>query len=146
MSVRSASSPVRDEAGFTLIEVIVTVAIMGISFLIIVGGIGTAILGSDLNRRKASVQSVLRTAAEDVKGANYVACATTYPLPPTEGYTSALEVDYWDALGNTFVAGTCVPATDTGLQLVSITVTRDATAEAHNVEASVQVVKRRDAK
>jgi prepilin-type N-terminal cleavage/methylation domain-containing protein len=149
MNRRSTLRPVRDEAGFTLIEVIVTVAIMAISFVVIVGGLGTAILGSDISRRQATAQSVLRSSAEAVKGAGYVDCAgaVTYPLPVVQGYAVSITgVTYWDQGANTFVSESqCT--NDPGLQLLTIKVEPQETAKGHNLEPrTLQVVKRKDAK
>ena len=61
----------RDQAGLTLIEVLVTVAILGIAFVTVVGGMAVSIAGSDLHRKQATSQTVLRNLAEFVKRVPY---------------------------------------------------------------------------
>lgn len=82
------------EAGLTLVELLVTIVIMGIAFAVLVGGLGTAVLGSDLHRKQAKVENLLRTFAETVKGSPYQDCATTdyagWSFPTPAGYTAAV--------------------------------------------------------
>ena len=58
----------RSDDGTTLIEVIVTVAIMGIAFAVILGGMATSVLMSDVHRKQATSQTILRDYAEAVQG------------------------------------------------------------------------------
>lgn len=80
------------EAGLTLVELLVTVAIMGIAFGVLVGGMGTAVLGSDLHRKQADVENILRSFAETVKSTTYRPCASTADYQGTfsarAGYTA----------------------------------------------------------
>lgn len=71
MTGRSSSN----EAGYSLIEVLVTVVIVGIAFVVFVGGMGVAIIGSDRHRKVAVTQASIRSFAEAVKAASYVDCA-----------------------------------------------------------------------
>jgi prepilin-type N-terminal cleavage/methylation domain-containing protein len=64
------------ERGFTLIESLVTIVIVGIAFAVFVGGMGTAIMAADYHRKQAVSQATVRNFAESVKAANYVDCAT----------------------------------------------------------------------
>jgi type II secretory pathway pseudopilin PulG len=137
----------RDEAGTTLLEVLVGVAILGIAVVAIVSGLGTSILTTDHHAKQARAHTVLVSAAEAVKseGSNpYQACATTGAYSPSSGVTlpagwaaSNVAVDnvqFWD--GSAFT-GSC-PAPEQKLQLVLITVT---SPDGRAVE-SVSVVKR----
>ncbi|HVV37189.1 MAG TPA: type II secretion system protein [Acidimicrobiales bacterium] len=65
------------DSGFTLIEVLVTVAIVGIAFVVFVAGMGIAITSADLHRQLATGQASIRNFAEAVKAAPYVDCAST---------------------------------------------------------------------
>jgi prepilin-type N-terminal cleavage/methylation domain-containing protein len=83
------------DAGFTLIEMLVTVMIVGVAFAVIVGGLFTAVVTSDHHRKQATVQANLRNVAEALKGATYVNCATT------STYTGALVPMRTSAAGTT---------------------------------------------
>lgn len=77
-AVRSRLSPSRSDAGVTLIELLVTVAILGIAFVAIVGGMMTSIVGSDLHRKQATSETVLRSYAEAAKAqTSWTGCSAT---------------------------------------------------------------------
>lgn len=131
----------RSESGTTLIELLVAVAIMGIAFVTIIGGIGTAIIGSGQQKRQASADVVLRTATEAI---TYQPCAATYTLPAAPGYNVAVgPVSYWNGVTNQFEASlpSSCPAADGGLQLMEVTVT--STGAGPSTTQSLQVVRRR---
>jgi prepilin-type N-terminal cleavage/methylation domain-containing protein len=109
------------ECGFTLVELLLAVAILGIGVTTIVGGMMTSIAVSDLGRRQAEGQAQLRAYAEAVAGATYTACTPSYTTSfgPLPGYTAAMTVAYWDGT-SAFTAG-C--GTDNGLQRVTLTIT-----------------------
>ncbi len=109
------------DRGFTLVELLLAVAILGISGVAVVGGMMTSIQVSDLGRRQAEGQGEVRAYAEAVAGAAYANCAASYAssyTPPT-GYSAAMTVAYWD--GTSAFTSTC--GTDSGLQRVTLTVT-----------------------
>ena len=54
----------RAEAGETLVELLVTIAILGIAIIAIVGGLGDAILSSNVHRGHASAGALARSTAE----------------------------------------------------------------------------------
>lgn len=131
------------EAGATLIEVLVAVVIMGLAFVVIVGGIGTAILGSDLQQQRASIDAALRSAAEQM---SYVACPPTGE-PDYQGQLAAVtadgvelsvtQVSYWN--GTAFVASaTCLP---TSLHLIGLRAS--STSGRASSPETLDVVKRR---
>ncbi|MGI5246193.1 type IV pilus modification PilV family protein [Dactylosporangium sp. CA-139066] len=111
-----------NDRGETLIELLVTVIIMGVAMVALVGGIATSIRMSDIHRKQAQAGAYLRAFGEAIAGATYVECAgtSTYAAYSTGDatYTPTITtVRYWD--GSTF--GTvCAP--DTGIQKVSLKV------------------------
>lgn len=112
------------EAGFTLVDTIVGVAILGIGVTTVVGGMATSITVSARGRAAAEAQIAVRSYAELVAAATYVDCATSYSTPFTApgGYTATQAVSYWDSATSTFGA-TC--GTDSGLQRITLTVASD---------------------
>ena len=109
------------EAGSTLIEALVAVSIVGISFSALVGGMFTTVKASDVNRKQASTATALASYAEAVKGDTYVPCATSYGATsytaPAGLATGPVTVAYWNAAATAFQA-TC--GTDPGLQRVTL--------------------------
>lgn len=94
--METCRGPVRNEDGLTLPEVIVTVAIMGIAFVSILGGMWTAIFTSDVHRKQALGTTYLINAAEHLKSevtTPYVPCGT-YSLAGLS--TSSVPAD-WQA-------------------------------------------------
>ncbi|MGH2722403.1 MAG: type IV pilus modification PilV family protein [Actinomycetota bacterium] len=147
----NASEPAspRSEAGVTLIELLVTVVILGIAFAVIVGGMMTSIIGSDVHRKGATAGTVLQSYAEAVKAAQYTpapssncsaAMTAAYGTPagfsaPT-GFTPSIgSFGYWNSTTSTF--GTACPASDAGLQKMQLTVTAP-----NGTTKSVSIVKR----
>jgi Tfp pilus assembly protein PilV len=106
--------------GFSLVETILAVAMLGIGVLSVVGGMMTSIRVGDLDRRQADGQTAVRAYAEAVAGDTYAACASSYPASgftnPT-GWTSSMTVTYWSVSTSTFDS-TC--GTDSGLQRVTL--------------------------
>lgn len=128
--------PVVTEEGLSLVEVLVTVVIIGICFVAVLGGMWTAIVTSDTHRKQALGETYLISAAEFLKSNDttpYKTCGTgTYSLsglpvtsvPADWQAEMTVAVEYWD--GSAFVASpaTCPdPLTRLTLQQVTITAT-----------------------
>lgn len=111
-----------DQAGVTLVEMLVSVAILGVAVAALVGGLTTAIVISDTHRTQATSDAIARSAAEHIKssGVTYVDCATAYPVP-TGSPTPVASVEYWNGATPAGFSATC-PATDLGLQRITVTV------------------------
>jgi prepilin-type N-terminal cleavage/methylation domain-containing protein len=112
------------DAGLTLVEVLLAVAILGIGVVAIVGGMMTSIKTSDMERRAADGQTAMRAYAEAVAGATYAACASSYTstgFTAPAGFSASMTVTYWNATTSSF-GSSCAVATDSGLQKVALTV------------------------
>ena len=65
----------RLERGETLLELLITISIMGGVIITVLAGIAVAVNSSDENKKDVGVQVVLRDYAEAVKAAPYAGCA-----------------------------------------------------------------------
>ena len=142
----------REDAGETLLELLLTITVLGITVVSVLGAVLIAVDSSSLDRRAVQAQSLLKSWGEYVVGQTtdagagaYVPCAstTTYtsgvwayspqssggPLQnlPTGFTATVASVKYWN--GTTFTSGSgaggaCVAATDdTGVQRVELQMT-----------------------
>lgn len=116
------------ERGETLVELLVTVAILGIGVVSIVFAMGSAITASDAHRKQSTVETVLRNYAEALEDPSvaYVPCApaSAYASPP--GFTApanfaveVVQVRYWNGEQDAQFLATC-PDPDRGAQLLTI--------------------------
>lgn len=63
------------QGGESLLELIVSVSILGLGVVALLGGLATAALSSGLHRSQSDVSAVLTATAEHVKAAPYKKCA-----------------------------------------------------------------------
>lgn len=125
-------SKANGDAGFTLIECLVSVAILGIAFAVLLGGMATAATTSDYHRKQATANTLLVSAAEAVKDdtrntfqhGDCLAEAAYNPytgIALPVGYTiSVAPVQYWN--GTAFAAGVAANC-KTAYKLQKITIT-----------------------
>ena len=146
-----------DQDGFSLPELLITIVIVGITFVAILTGLITTIRVSAVHRTEATTDSVVRSAAEWVKDNAhnpYAKCAGTGTysfngLPAPSGYVPTIAgVRYWDgaapAATGTYVLSShwqnsCPSAGDKGLQQITISLT----APDGQATETVQVLKRK---
>ena len=143
-----------DQLGETLIELLMTVAIMSVAFVSIIGAIYSAIVQTRIHHDQTDVLAALTTAAEVVKDTSYTACASLDPSgqgSASSNYTDAIS-DYFNefplaqgdvgvptvvsVVADTSGATTC-PTNTFDLELVTLTVSSN---DGH-VTYSLQVVK-----
>ena len=132
---RNAARGRRSDAGESLVELLVTIAILGTSVVGVMGAVATAVGASTLDRRQVQAQALLRTWGENVaavddagygdcRPASGVAATTPAPSPLPAGFTASVtSVTYWD--GTAFAAG-CMTGSDPGLRLVTLRLTADS--------------------
>lgn len=119
---------VHDERGETLVELLVTVVVLGLTGVALVAGLTTAVMISDSHRKAADAGATIRDYAEAIETAvvtsgYQVSCAPTYAadFTPPSGYTTPAitAVSFWNGAG---FPGTCDPTADTGLQRLTLRV------------------------
>ena len=115
-----------DDRGETLVELLVTIVLMGITVVAILGAVTNSISLSALHRKQATLGAYVRDFAEAVEtqvDAGYQACAPAShftAVAPTmaAGYSASATVKYWN--GTSFQIS--CPASDQGLQQVQVKV------------------------
>jgi Tfp pilus assembly protein PilV len=170
MRARNRSTGSKDrrgagEDGETLVELLITVVVMGIAFTALLAGLGTAIASTRTHRQQANADIVLPAAADAVKSNTlnvYKACnivtavgsgtsydatptATPTPVPLPSGWAETditiTSVKGWNASTSTWVPCTA-SVTDTKLELVTIQVVTPGTP---STTETLDVVKRNPA-
>ena len=117
-----------DERGVSLVELLLTVVIMGIAFIAILSSVATFHRTTDIHRGTANFDSALRTYTDEISAAAYVNCANTYAVTAPSGYAGSVVVKYWDGNADASYGSTC-PATDKGAQQVMVTVSKAGRSE-----------------
>jgi prepilin-type N-terminal cleavage/methylation domain-containing protein len=125
----------RDESGLNLIEIIITIAILGIAIVALVTGLLDAVGTSTIRQQDATVDTQLRDYAEAVKSAVQSSCTAT---PPNGTYSPSFSF-LKDAGGNPYRAtvisspyafGTCPPATAVAQLTITMSTPVDQTNQA----------------
>ena len=120
--------------GFTLVEILVAVAILGIAIVGIVGSIATFLHANTIDRSVANLDQVVRTYSESMNGQSYVSCASSYSsvtLPTGYTFSAGPTIKYWNEDNPATFAASC--GTDTGVQQISATITQAASAQTQSI-------------
>jgi len=126
----------QNEKGATLVEELVTIAIIGMGIVILVVMITTGTLGVRRVDDDVRAQSLARSQIELIKDAPYEADPTTSPYPSVvgiSGYTVSLDFEYWNASTGSFQSSW----RNDGLQKITVTVSSGATQLAQVSEFKV---------
>ncbi len=125
MRFPSINQPVRKflwhERGATLVEELVTVAIIGFGIVILVAMIYTGVVGVRLVDDKVVAESLARSQIELIKDDVYHSNPATSPYPSVAsvaGYIVSLDIEYWNASTGNFSTSL---QTD-GMQKITVTV------------------------
>lgn len=126
-------SALREDSGLSLVEVLVTTAIIGLAFIALMSGIWTTIVGSEVHARLARGETLVRSYSEFIESESYSpACSVGYGssfVIPAEyvGFSATVTaVSAWQG-DNPATYGDC--SIDKGIQRVSLRVDRlDSTA------------------
>jgi Tfp pilus assembly protein PilV len=138
------------EGGFSLIEVLMAVILVGTAFVAILGGLRMLLLGSSINRQHAQAETIAISAAEELKAADHTACAAANDggylaavrspnivIPAGWNAQAAIritQVQYWNG---TSWGSTCYDANGLHLQRVTVEV---GSPDGHATE-SIDVLK-----
>ena len=148
----SRALPPRGQSGYTLIEVIIAVALRGMVVLSLATAMLTIVRTNSLNSDRQRVDAAMTSFSESVRGGAYLPCGQDPAPTPTSyrgGYDPAngdwsppegvevdiVDVEYWDRAGDGFVES--CPASDGGAQRLTLT------TSFRDLERSAQIVIRR---
>lgn len=131
-------SPWRDERGETLVEVLVSLIILGVAAVAILAGLRLSVTTSDIHRKQTTGGAYARSYAEAIERyvasgpSKYVACAGAAAYSPaTVGFDGELPAGYAGTHsaaervppnGDPAPAGRVCSGNDTGVQQVLVTV------------------------
>jgi type II secretory pathway pseudopilin PulG len=113
-----------------LVEILVTVAIMGIAITGIFSALSTYLMLGSVQRSTANVDQVIRTYSESMVSASYVSCASSYAsvtLPSGYSFSAGPTIDYWKGDSPATFSSTC--ASDKGVQRISATVREQSSGQ-----------------
>ncbi|MCJ7716010.1 MAG: type II secretion system GspH family protein [Anaerolineales bacterium] len=125
-----------NEEGTTLVEELVSVAVIGIGIVILVAMITTGVIGVRLVDDKVMAESLARSQLELIKDSSYQANPTSDPYPtvvPIPNYSVGVGIEYWNETSSTF--GSAVQ--NDGLQKITITVSSDGNSLIQTAEFKV---------
>jgi type II secretory pathway pseudopilin PulG len=112
------------DAGFTLVEELVTIAVIAIGLIVLVAMVTTAVIGVNNVDRKVIGTNLARSQLELIKNAPYQPDPTAIPYPVVgspANYTVTIGVEYWTAPSGPFTP----TVRNDGLQKITVTVDYD---------------------
>ena len=114
-----------DERGTSLVEILVSVAIMAIVFTALLTALSTASVGVATVRERVTAQNLARSQLECIQDHPYIDGAipidytTTCTVTQLSSYPMDVSISYWDSSTEAF---TSVPGDDSGMQWITVTV------------------------
>ena len=114
------------ESGFTLVEELVTIAILGIGLAVLVAMVTTGVIGVNRVDHKVIGANLARSQLELIKNAAYEPDPTVNPYPTVAtpaNYSVAVTVEYWIAPSGPFTS----TVRNDGLQKIIVTISYDGT-------------------
>ncbi|NQU36830.1 MAG: prepilin-type N-terminal cleavage/methylation domain-containing protein [Actinobacteria bacterium] len=135
------------DAGETLIELVISIALLGIGATLVIGTLFTGIKATSLTTGTATNQNALLDWAEQIEAMPYAPCAQTsgyvnLVLLPAGTTLSITEIGIWDGAAYQVSTPACVPANDQGLQEITLRA-ESLVANPTPAQAELVIIKRR---
>lgn len=113
------------DRGFTLVELVVTVALMGLAMLAVFGAMAVFFKVEDSHRSMTQLDQDLRSYAEALLALPYDSdCTVAYTATVPTGNTATVVVEFWNKDLPPTYQSTCPASTDPGIQRLTVTLTR----------------------
>lgn len=104
---------VNGEGGVALVEVLVAVAIIGITLVVFVSAVSTGSVGVAKTEEQVTAENLVRSQLEYTKSQTYLAAPASYAtVTPPAGYAISAEA-------------ASIPDADSSIQKITVTVTRE---------------------
>jgi hypothetical protein len=123
----------RGEAGFSIAEELVSLAVLALGVGVVIAGIYTGVIGVRTKHGSVYSQTLARSQLELILDDGYHPDPTAVPYPtaaPEPGFTVQVGVEYWQTSSGTFVSG----VRNDGLQRLTVTVS-DANGPLQQLES-----------
>jgi prepilin-type N-terminal cleavage/methylation domain-containing protein len=121
------------QSGLSLVELLVAVALIGIAFVALVGGLGTFFAISTSQRATADIDAVVRMYVEHVTAPQtpYAPCGSSYTMSLPAGYSFSAgpTVSYWAGDNPSTFTSSCATHNANGVQKVTATIRRAPTRD-----------------
>jgi type II secretory pathway pseudopilin PulG len=120
---KQASRLGAEETGFSLVEELVAVGVLGIGLTLLIGMLSTGAAGVTTTQDRVTAEGLARSQLEAIKAASYRANPTTVPYPTVAApppYSVTTSVEYWSAPGGAFTT----TVRNDGMQRVTVAVHR----------------------
>jgi Tfp pilus assembly protein PilV len=131
----------RSEHGSTLIEVLISVVVLGLAITALLGGMTTTVGTSSIGGQRADAETILTSAGEAVRDPNLnpYACNPNVPAystvgpgtasPPSSAWKVNLSLSYWDGAQWQSIGSSTPPPPCGALQKITINVTNSPTGQ-----------------
>ncbi len=116
----------RSEAGFSLVEELVALGILGLGLTLLIGMLSTGAAGVTTAGERVAAEGLARSQLESIKAAPYRANPTSIPYPTVPApapYSVTTSVLYWTAPSGPFTN----TVRNDGLQKVTVSISQGTT-------------------
>lgn len=120
MRRKSASLEARGEAGASLVELLVAMAIIATALVVFITALSTGAFAVSASDQLTRATNLAASQLETVKAAEYLTGTVSYATIPAGDYDINQQISYWN--GSSF---TSAPGADSGMQWITVTVSYD---------------------